>query len=88
MEEKNINTKYLLLTALHNKLDFLSQNNSNPSQSGNNIQNEYIENNILIKYIEDPNILFQDKSYFINCINELNSFLDNNFTLTESSFNC
>ena len=81
MEEKNINTKYLLLNTLHNKLDFLSQNNENSFQSENKIQNEYSENNILIKYIQDPNILFQDKSYFINCINELNSFLDNNETI-------
>ena len=81
MEEKNINTKYLLLNTLHNKLDFLSQNNENSFQSENKIKNEYSENNILIKYIQDPNILFQDKSYFINCINELNSFLDNNETI-------
>ena len=81
MEEKNINTKYLLLNALHNKLDFISQNNENSFKSGNEIQNEYNENNILIKYIQDPNILYADKTNFINCINELNSFFDNNETI-------
>ena len=81
MEEKNINTKYLLLNTLHSKLDNLSQSNENSFQSGNKTQNENIENNILIKYIQDPNILFADKSNFINCINELDSFLDNNETI-------
>ena len=81
MEEKNINTKYLLLSTLHNKLDFLSQNNVNSFQSGNKTQNEYSEDNVIIKYIQDPNILFEDKTYFINCINELDSFFDNNETI-------
>ena len=64
--------KFLLLNSIHNAINFLSKkdnNNNNVSDIIPEIPNE----NIIIEYLKDPNIIFSEKTKLINFILYLNN---------------
>ena len=71
-----IKNKYLLLNLIHNEIEYLSKKDKNNINISNIPQNEYQNNdNILIKYLQNNNIIFTDKTNLINIIYQLNNFL-------------
>ena len=69
--------KYLLLNLLHETIDYLSKEEKNNSESENLLQNS-MKDNILIKYLQKNNILIEDKANLINFISQLFNFSKNN----------
>ena len=76
--KKYLNKKYLLLNSIHNQLGLLSKKDKNITESSNENLNEINKDNIFIKYLQDPNILYNNKTDLINFINELKLFLNDN----------
>ena len=76
--KKYLNKKYLLLNSIHNQLGLLSKKDKNITESSNENLNEINKDNVFIKYLQDPNILYNNKTDLINFINELKLFLNDN----------
>jgi hypothetical protein len=80
MEKNNyknyIKNKYLLLSSIHNAREFLSKQNNNDNLS--NIIPEISNENIIIQYLLNPKIIFNDKSNLINLIIYLNNLCKDN----------
>ena len=69
--------KFLLLKTIHNQIEFLSKDNKNTNEQKEIAHNQF-SNHIIMHYLQNPNILFYDKKYFILFINEISCFLKNN----------
>ena len=71
----DINKRFLLLNSIHNLIESLFKNDRTSIQTINESHNELNDNTILLKYFQNNNILFNDKSNFINFIQQLEIFL-------------
>ena len=77
IDKKNsFKNNYLLLNSIHEQINFLSKKDKNDSDSNNILQNPFSDN-ILIKYLNNNNILF-DKTNLINFIVQLYNYSKNN----------
>ena len=76
--QKNIKNKYLLLDSIHNEIAFLLKKEKNNSNSEENPPNKVNNENILINYLKNKNIIFNDEVYLINFIIQLNNYLKGN----------
>ena len=71
----DINKRFLLLNSIHNLIESLFKNDRTSIQTINESHNELNDNNILLNYLQNNNILFNDKSNFINFIHQLEIFI-------------
>lgn len=71
----DINNRFLLLNSIHNQVESLYKSDKESIQPINESHNELNDNNILLKYLQNNNILFNDKTNFINFIQQLEFFL-------------
>ena len=69
-----LKNKYLLLNAIHSQIFKLSKKEKNNSKSSEIIPNQ-IEDNILIKYLENPYLLFSDNNNLINFMTQLSNYI-------------
>ena len=79
--KNNIKKNYLLLYSIHNEIDYLSKKDKNNIKLPDNLQNQNLTNHandIIIKYLQDNNIIFTDKTNLINLIIQLQNFIKDN----------
>jgi len=75
---ENIKNRFALLNSIHNQIESLCKNDKESIQSTNESHNELNDYHMLIKFLKNNNILFNNKTNFINFIQQLELFLKDN----------
>ena len=69
--------KFLLLNAIHNKIEFINNENKKAQENTEMVQDQF-SNYMIMHFLQNPNIIFTDKNYFCYLIKEIDYFLNEN----------